>query len=267
MITFSFNEINNSMILKWDSVNKATSYKINKRIIEYDNNFTEVFETDTTRYIDKDIIPKEIFPPDISCSINDSTNKVTAYISSNLRNIKTYEYMILAYDENNVLLETIRDKIELFKIPNRYYYCLKIKGELPKEYHASKNGIVIFNSLEIGEYTLYATAEYNTLISDYKSYRIKIDKSIYTTDKRDIPNAKKNNNRYRGPHESIKQDTLFLSSKNNIDKLKKRFEELSNSQEKQYSDINYNSITNVIDNCKTCIEDLRRNIKYEKHIN
>ena len=83
-----------------------------------------------------------------------------------------------------------------------------------------------------------------------------------------VPHGVKYNNRYRGPHESIKANSTYVQTKYNINKLKKKLEYI----EKRKDDIiekpdDINKMTSSICTLTTAIEDtIEKILNYEvKH--
>ena len=272
MIKYYFSEHNKNLHLKWDKVINAAKYIIYKRVLEHNSSFTIIGEVDNEKFDDNDVIVNYIFPPEISITNQKDYGIIKVFITDNAKNKITYEYNIIAYDVNNNVISSLKETVELFEKPDRYYYYLQNTKDInaPKEYKISENGCVILNSLENGKYIFYACAEYNNSTSDYTSKRISVDNTIFANDvKCDIPNGVKYNNRYRGPQESKKKDNLIYIVTNNINKLKKKYSDLERHQTKLYEKADYtnNLICNKIDEIKTSSNDIRECIKYDQRNN
>lgn len=85
----------------------------------------------------------------------------------------------------------------------------------------------------------------------------------------DIPVGVRYNNRYRGPHESKKQDSMIMQIKYNLNKLKARVDELESYKDNVTIKPNYtNSI--LLDNIEyleSRLSEVREVVKYEQRNN
>ena len=273
MIRYYFTTSDCCIHLEWDKVDNATKYIVYRKVVERENNLKELNEVfDEEIYTDNNIEIDNIYPPEISIVNQKDYGIIKVFIVDNARNKRTYQYHIIAYDKDNNIIKTMETDIELFNKPDRYYYYLRnIKDtDSIKEKKISEDGCVILNSIENGNYVFYAAAEYNQFASEFTSARIQIDNTIFINNLEcDIPNWVKYNNRYRGPQESKKKDNFINIAKNNISKLKKRYEALERYQKNLYMkpDVNNNTICNIVDEIETSMNDIRGVIKYEQRNN
>ena len=85
----------------------------------------------------------------------------------------------------------------------------------------------------------------------------------------DIPVGVRYNNRYRGPHESRKQDAMITQIKYNLSKLKTRVEELEIYKENITIKPDYtNSILlSNIEYLESRLKEIREVVKYEQRNN
>ena len=271
MIKYYFSNYNKNLCLEWNNVIGATKYVIYRRIIEQDNVFALLGETTDEKFNDDNITIDFLYPPEISVINQKDYGTIKVFIIDNAKNKRTYEYRIIAYEDDNVIT-TLKTEVDMFNKPDKYYYYLQDLSDTnaPKEYKISEDGCIILNSLENGKYIFYAAAEYKNLLSEYSSKRISVDNTIFINESEcDIPNGVRYNNRYRGPQESKKKDNMVSIAMNNINKLKERYSNLERYQMKLYDKPDYtnNLICNKVSEIMTSSNDIRECIKYDQRNN
>lgn len=266
--------IDDKVNLQWDAAVGAVEYIVYKKVKETDKDYIVIADTNNNSYTDLIADKSILYAPQIKMLSERQYGLIKFNFLDNILNRKTIEYYVEYLDSNrNVISSSDKVIVELNKNITDFYYIVKKDGEnvsdTSKFIQALEQCATITN-LNNGRYIIYCYSIFENRKSEISSLRFFIDNTIFDDGLTcDIPNGVKYNNRYRGPHESKKKDNFINIAKNNLNKLRKRFELLDEYQKELYgkADIDNISIASKIEEIKVSINDKREELKYEKRNN
>jgi len=271
-LTYKYPDINNSVVLSWTTTDiNAYHYKVYKRILENDINYTCIKEQNDNSYIDDNVLMKtNLHDPEISINTQKEFGKIKIYFINSTDNNKTYEYYVETYDkDNNILSSSNKIQVETSNNPDSYSYLIKTTDTPIIKQDAfikTQDSFVILSNMDNGKYIIYAYVQIGDVKSHNAQARFIVDNTIFVTKEYlDVPSAIRYNNRYRGPHESKKKDFAIIMIKNNLSKLKKRvayLDEYKSGILEKPEAINV-ELTNLIDTIENSLSDIRKELKYE----
>lgn len=275
-LKYKYPDINNSVALSWTTTDiNADHYKVYRRILENNVNYTCIKEQSDSSYTDANVLTKaNLHAPEISINTQKEYGKIKIYLINNIENSKTYIYYVETYDQNNnIVSSSNKIQIEISNNPDSYSYLIKV-ADTPitkhDAYTKTQDSCVILSNMDNGKYVVYAYVQIGDIKSDTAQARFIVDNTIFVTKQYlDIPSAVRYNNRYRGPQESRKKDFAIIAIKNNINKLKKRVDYLDEYKSGilgKPETINV-EITNLIETIENSLSDIRKELKYEGHNN
>jgi len=276
ILTYKYPDKDDAVALNWTTTDAmADHYKIYRRILETDESFNEMQDQKTTSYSDNSVlVTKNMKTPQISINLQREFGKIKISFINNPDNIRNYVYSVYTYDEHDNLLSASNQvQVYIKKVPDKYFYLIK-KADMPlnKEDKFTETTVdfVEFTNMNNGKYIIYLYTQLGDTKTDKVSARFVIDNTIFKKEEHlDVPNAIRYNNRYRGPHESKKKDFAIMEIKNNLNKLKKRVAYLQSYKEgflDKPETINV-QLTNLLETIETSMEDIRKELKYEKRNN
>ncbi|WP_459482572.1 hypothetical protein [Clostridium saccharoperbutylacetonicum] len=275
-LTYNYPDKDDAVALNWTTTDiGADHYKIYRRILETDAASNKIQDQKTTSYLDNSVlVTKNMKVPQISIDLQREFGKLKISFVNNPDNIRNYVYSVYTYDVNDNLLSASNQvQIYIKKVPDKYFYLIK-KADMPlnkqDKFTETTVNFAEFTNMDNGKYVIYLYAQLGDIKTEIVSARFVIDNTIFKKEEHlDVPNAVRYNNRYRGPHESKKKDFAIMEIKNNINKLKKRVSYLE-SYKKDFLDkpetINV-ELTSLLETIESSMEDIRKELKYEKRNN